>query len=140
MPQAQSGSAGVSKGAIAGIAVGAALGGMLLLGGIIFLVRRRKRGSANNRQTDSFVTTTSNDHEPEKAELHSGDYRHDARELEGSRNTNHVRHIRGRGGPGANSAANGPFELSANEIRELGMGSSALPSTTDSSTLNTGRI
>lgn len=128
---ASSGSTVLSTGALAGIAVGAALGGMLVLAAVIFFIWRHRR-AVKRRKTAHPETTAQT--EQEKAQLHSDDYKPRREELEGSEAAIKVRQV-----GGLNELEHDPIsrvrsEMSVNEpaAREM---SSGMPSMADSSTL-----
>lgn len=126
-----------STGVIAGIAVGATIGVVIVLSLVAFFVwrLRRKRKSMKNVTTAGAIDT---ENRTEKSQLHSDDYKPSRKELEGSKVLLTVREIAGVHEIETQDLSKVRTEMSANEIAasELDTPDRArLSPTTDSSTL-----
>lgn len=129
---------GISTGAIAGIAVGAALGGILIFCFVLFFVwrHRKQRHLQKLKQGIDDPATAEEFSKPEKAQLHSDEYRPHREELPGSKAPLRVRTV-----GGLNEMEHSPLErtyseMAANEPAGSELkGDLRLSPTTDSLTL-----
>ncbi|KAK5071495.1 hypothetical protein LTR64_004727 [Lithohypha guttulata] len=122
----------LSTGAIAGLAVGAALGGILPFSLVLFFIWRRRRKAERKKAAQADVAATES--REEKAQLYLDDYQPTREELEGMKVPRTVREV-----GGLNKLEHEPLyrtcsELPANEVAGAEMRSDMSP-TTDSSTL-----